>query len=91
MEVPRLGVELELQLRVYATATAMQDPSRVCDLHLGSQQCWILSPLSDARNRTCILMDTRWVVISPEPHGNSHSVFFFFFKCYLGFIKVFFT
>ena len=27
MEVPRLGVELELQLLAYATATAMQDPS----------------------------------------------------------------
>ena len=26
MEVPRLGVELELQLLVYATATAMPDP-----------------------------------------------------------------
>ena len=27
MEVPRLGVELELWLLAYATATAMQDPS----------------------------------------------------------------
>ena len=27
--VPRRGVELELQLLAYATATAMQDPSRV--------------------------------------------------------------
>ena len=27
MEVPRLGVELELQLPTYATATAMQDLS----------------------------------------------------------------
>ena len=26
MEVPRLGVELELQLPAYTTATAMQDP-----------------------------------------------------------------
>ena len=26
MEVPRLGVELELQLLAYTTATAMQDP-----------------------------------------------------------------
>ena len=33
MEVPRLGVELELELLVYTTATAMQDPSCVCDLH----------------------------------------------------------
>ena len=27
MEVPRLGVELELQLLAYATATAARDPS----------------------------------------------------------------
>ena len=33
MEVPRLGAELELQLSVYTTATAMQDPSHTCGLH----------------------------------------------------------
>ena len=33
MEVPRLGVKLELQLSAYTTATAKQDPSHVCDLH----------------------------------------------------------
>ena len=33
MEVPRLGVESELQLPVTATATAMQDLSHVGDLH----------------------------------------------------------
>ena len=33
MEVPRLGVELELQLLAYAAATATRDPSCVCDLH----------------------------------------------------------
>ena len=30
MEVPRLGVESELQLPVYTTATATKDPSRIC-------------------------------------------------------------
>ena len=49
MEVPRLGVELELQLLVYATATAMWDPS-LCNLHHSSQQCQILNPLSEARD-----------------------------------------
>ena len=29
MEVPRLGVELELQLQTYFTATATPDPSHV--------------------------------------------------------------
>ena len=34
MEVPSLGVESELL--AYTTATAMPDPSRVCDLHHSS-------------------------------------------------------
>ena len=33
MEVPKLGVKLELQPPVYTTATATQDLSCVCDLH----------------------------------------------------------
>ena len=33
MEVPRLGVESELQLLAYSTATAMQDLSRIYDIH----------------------------------------------------------
>ena len=36
MEVPRLGVKSELQLPAYATATAMPDLSRICDLHHGN-------------------------------------------------------
>ena len=39
VEIPRLGVESELQLPAYAIATAMWDPSHVCDLHHGSGQC----------------------------------------------------
>ena len=56
MEVPRPAVKSELQL--LATATAMWDPSHVCDLCCTSRKHWILSPLSEARDRTCILMDT---------------------------------
>ena len=33
MEVPRLEVELELQLLAYATTTETQDLSWVCNLH----------------------------------------------------------
>ena len=50
MEVPRLGVELELQLLAYTTATAMSDPSPICDLHHSSQQGQILNSLSEARD-----------------------------------------
>ena len=48
MEVQRLGVEL--QLKLLATATAMPDPSQVCDLHRSLQQHRIINPLSEARD-----------------------------------------
>ena len=57
MEVPRLGVESELELLAYAIATAMPDPSCICDLCHSSQQHWIFNPLSEAKDRTHILMD----------------------------------
>ena len=60
IEVPRLGDESELQLPAYttATATAKQNLSFVCDLHHSSRQHQILKPLSEARDGTCILMET---------------------------------
>ena len=54
MDVPKLGVESELQLLAYATATVMPDPSRICSLH----SSWILNPLSEASDGTHILLDT---------------------------------
>ena len=50
MEVPRLGVELKLQLTTYTTATETRDLSRICDLHHSSRQHWIFNPLSEARD-----------------------------------------
>ena len=54
MEVPRL----EMELLGYATATATWDLSHTCDLYHSSRQCWILYPLSEARNQTRTLMVT---------------------------------
>ena len=56
MEVSRLGVESELLLLAYATATP--DPSCIYDLCWNFWQCRILNPLSEARDPTCVLMDT---------------------------------
>ena len=56
MEVPRLGVESELQLLAIATAT--WDPNHICDLYPSSWQCQIPDSLSEARDQTRILMDT---------------------------------
>ena len=53
MEIPRQGVELELQLLPYTIATAMPDLSRVCDLHHSSRQLRIPDPLTKARDQTC--------------------------------------
>ena len=61
MEVPRLGVESELQLPAYTTATAMPDLSHIYDLHRISQQCVILNPLGEAEDKTRILMDASQV------------------------------
>ena len=46
----RPGVKLELQLLAYTTAIATPDPSCVLVLPHSSQQCWILNPLSEARD-----------------------------------------
>ncbi len=71
MEVPRLGVESELQLPTTATATATgtPDPSCVCDLHHSSWQHWILNPLSKTRDHGyqsgSLTTEPRWEL----PHG----------------------
>ena len=56
MEVPRLGVQSELLLPAYTTATATWDPSRICDLHRSSRQRPILKPLIEARGQIRNLM-----------------------------------
>ena len=75
MEVPRLGVNLELQLPAYATATTMQDPSHICDLHHSSWQCQITDPLSKARDQTRILLDTSGVCFCCATTGIPKEMF----------------
>ena len=77
MKAPGLGVESELQLQAYTTATAMPDLSYVCNLYHRSWQYWILIPLSKARDETCILMDTSQVLNPLSHNGNSKEQFLF--------------
>ena len=74
MEVPRLGVELELQLLAYTRATATRDPSHNCNLHHSSWQHRIPSPLSEARDRTPILMDTSLICFHGSTAGTPKAV-----------------
>ena len=62
MDVPWLGVESELQLPAYTTATAMQDLSLIINLYHRSWQCRILNPLIGARDQTSICVDTLQVL-----------------------------
>ena len=63
-------VESELQRQLYTTTTAMPDPSCIRDLRCSSErseksekkkQHQILNPLSEARDRTCILIVPSWI------------------------------
>ena len=76
MEIPKLGIELELQLPAYTTGTAARDLSQFCNLHHSSQQCRILSLLIKDRNWT---LATSWLLIGFINHwatmGTPHSDF----------------
>ena len=50
MEVLRLGVESELQLPAFTTATTMWDLSHICNLRCSLWQPQILNPLHEARD-----------------------------------------
>ena len=73
MEVPRLGVELELQLPAYTPATARPDLSRIFDLHHSLWQHQILNPLSEARDGSWVLMDVSWV-LNPLSHNRNSFI-----------------
>ena len=77
MEAPRLGVELELQLLAYTTA--IPDRNCVCDIYHSSHQCQIINPLSEARDRACILMDASQIRFPWAP-TRTPPVHLFFIK-----------
>ena len=74
MEIPRLGVKLDLHLLAYTTATATQDLSCICNLYHSSQQHQIAHPLSEAR----IEPTSSWILvrfISAVPQWELPEVF----------------
>ena len=85
MEIPSLGVQLDLQLLAYFTVTATWDPSHICELHHSSWQCQILNPLSKARDQTCNLMVPSHICFPPCHDGNSSISFLkIYIKFFLG-------
>ena len=77
VEIPRLGVEFELQLPAYTTAIATSDLSLTCNLY-SLWQCWIPTLLSKARDRTWILV--RFITTEPRqellvPYFRFHIYF----------------
>ena len=57
MDIPRLRVESALA-EANTTAIATRILNRICNLHHSLWQCRILNPLSEAWDRTHVLMDT---------------------------------
>ena len=75
VEVPRLGVKMELPLPAYTAARATPDPSCICNLHHSSRQRQILNRLSKAGDGTHILMDTSRVCYWWETMGTPLKIF----------------
>ena len=63
----------QMQLPAYATAAVKPYPSCICNLHHSSQQCQIPEPLSEARDQTCILMDTSGIHFCCTTMGTPYS------------------
>ena len=55
----------------------------ICNLYHSSQQGWIFNSLSEARDRTCILMDT-----SQVHYSRATIIILFFFFFFLPFLAV---
>ena len=73
---PRAYGSSQTRGRIGATAAGLHH-SCICHLHHNSWQCRILNPLSGARDRTCILMDTSWTGYCWATMGTSENLEFY--------------
>ena len=80
MEIPRLEVKSELKLQAYTRAAATWDESCVFDPHHSSRPRWILSPLSEARDRTCDLMAPSGIHFHYATMGTPTKTYYFNFS-----------
>ena len=76
MEVPRLGVELELKLPAYIAQPQQSGIRAASGTHTTAHgQRRIVNPLSKGRDRTCNLMVPSWIRQPLRHEGNSTTVF----------------
>ena len=80
MEVPRLGVKLQLQLPAYTTATATPNLSMSATNTIAHGNAGSFNPMNKAGDQTCIFIDTSHVLnLLSQNRFNSPSFFFFHF------------
>ena len=74
----------------YTTATAMQNPSCVYDLHHSLWQHRILNPLSKTGHRTYVLMDASQIRFHWAMMGTPRNVLFsvWFLLLHIVFLKI---
>ena len=70
MDIPRLGVESELQLLAYATARAMADLSHICNPHHCLQPCWIFLSTEQGQGLNLHPVYTGWILNPLIHNGN---------------------
>ena len=87
-EVPRLGVQSELQLTTYVRATATPDWSQVCELHHSSWQHRIPNPLIKVRDGSCNLMVPSLISFHCATTGTPCILYSFLLICMPVFIPV---
>ena len=82
LAVPGLGVESELQLPAYTTATAVQDLSRICDLCCSFGQRRILNPgiqwgqaLNTHSHGHCVGFLTHWATMGTPKLNILNNLF----------------
>ena len=76
MKVPRLGVELELQLPAYTTAEQLGVHAVSVTYTVAHSNARSFNPLSEVGAQTCVFMDTSWIRFCCTTTGTPMTEFF---------------